>query len=756
MLFWSGQLKRTDPWTELNLTRADAKVAFQFIDPYGRYCHSFLQFNITCLHLLISGKDYQEGAASAMTEMSLLSSPDRQTGHYGAMSDQENIDSSPVHRDGNNQIMLSGAKPRRAPTVTPKRFRKFFTPRSSLSSRGGRQSKVARQLQDITKNGANLRRHDPLADHDSSEKIQAGVTLFRPIKRRRFSQDLCSSPPQSSPLKHVEPANELDVLTEIPVSPPASEADSLPTVLDVQIFPQPIRRANQFGSSRHVLERSFGDYDALSRGYRRNNSVVNHQANTAHFVTTPKDMFEFDGTSLPFCTIACNTNSLVAIGEEEGTVRIIDSSPSSDFNSTWVSFRPHHNAVMDMAFSSDDYLLATASGDQSARVVDMHTQQTTTMLCSHISSVKQVRFYPNNEKMMTTSSRDGTVQLWDLRMACDIPAQVLNSSIGLLLENENGSTPKACTSKAKLDVITAHTSSKRSISDNARKELSITSLQHLPHGREHLILTASEASASIKLWDLRSAGRRRVIPVSSTPVPDIHRRTRDYGINSLVLSGDGSRVYAVCRDASIYAYSSNHLALGCVPEMFPSDTRHRLLKQSTNGLAPLYSFKHPLFKLGSFYIKAALRPAKGDQCEMLAVGSTEQCPILMPTDERNHLHHRRAGQSELHSMDANDADLPDLPPKSSQTSACSTANAHSDIPVIQNGTPLIRGHEREVTSLTWTHNGDLVSVGDDFSARCWRKDPEKARELRSVGEAGGKRWRHGWACVDLSWDEEEC
>ena len=70
---------------------------------------------------------------------------------------------------------------------------------------------------------------------------------------------------------------------------------------------------------------------------------------------------------------------------------------------------------MDLAFSSDDFLLATASGDQTARIIDMRTQQTTHVLSGHTASVKQVRFQPGNEHVLATCSRDGSIQLWDMR-----------------------------------------------------------------------------------------------------------------------------------------------------------------------------------------------------------------------------------------------------------------------------------------------------------------------------------------------------
>ena len=88
---------------------------------------------------------------------------------------------------------------------------------------------------------------------------------------------------------------------------------------------------------------------------------------------------------------------------------------SAQFSTPHIYFQPHTNAVLDMAFSSDDHLLATASGDQTARIIDMKTQLTKFIFQGHHSSVKQVRFQSGNDNVIATSSRDGNVQIWDTR-----------------------------------------------------------------------------------------------------------------------------------------------------------------------------------------------------------------------------------------------------------------------------------------------------------------------------------------------------
>ncbi|KAK4888634.1 hypothetical protein LTR27_012478 [Elasticomyces elasticus] len=652
-----------------------------------------------------------------MAELPFFSS---QTSIYDthAIIDQENLASSPPPRS-------SSLKQRKPPTVTPKRFTKFFTPRLSSSVRGGRQSKAGRQLRDITKNGANLRRRGQvLPQDDMLRHLQADeLAVGRPVKRRRVGEkevdlglNLSSSPPQlqSSPLKRVQFVGQIDILEDEAASPSltASNADDeLPDLLQhLQPFPEPIRRLRGSNPTRRVLERSFGGHSALSQGPRGSQHCSPWQASTADFVSTPADVHSFrPGMAIPFCTTPCHTNSLVAIGDEEGSIRLLDTAPTSDFSTAHLNIRVHRNAVMDLAFSSDDYLLATASGDQTSRVVDMHTQSILCVLSGHASSVKQVRFQPNtNNNVLTTSSRDGTVQIWDLR--CSERGSMSTLRIGQrkgLNESSHSSEPSIRYPRSSLRVGPAHRSTKGtgtkspSTQNSEESAVSITAIEHLPHGREHLLVTASELSASVKLWDLRNAGRRGdPVPLASTPLPLSHRRTRNFGVSSMALSGDGARFYTLCKDATVYAYSTNHLVRGSAPEMSEDGKpgrRGRMGKEAKVGLGALYGFRHEALTTGSFYVKLAVRPAEGDKGEVLAVGSGSGTPVLFPTDERHFPRHTAEQLLEEEDEDEDD-DLPTAQSRKPTPAAGSTADT---LPIHTLGTALVRGHEhdREVTAV---------------------------------------------------------
>ena len=448
------------------------------------------------------------------------------------------------------------------------------------------------------------------------------------------------------------------------------------------------------------------------------------------------------------------------------------------FSTAYLAFRPHSNAILDLAFSPDDLLLATASGDQTSQVIDMRTQCATYTLAGHVSSVKQVRFQPGSSNVLASSSRDGSVQIWDLRCkGFNAPVR----DIRVPLEPSNSDTNrismpcKATWARSINTIFEAHASRQTVATNSAtvgkpapsfdapsktetpgrKGDVSITSLCFLQQGREHLLLTASEANASVKLWDLRTTHnhrRSRATPLSSTRQPESHNKHRHFGVTSLSLSGNGGRLYALCRDNTIYTYSTSHLMIGHAPELSNSFSKPRRSGgPEKEGLGPIYGFRHPKFHATTFYVKSALRPAKDDKSEMLAVGSSDGCAVLFPTDER-YMHH-----SNHQGMPSSNSPFPRPRPSLTRTDSGTglSTRLEDTIPVYQHGSALIQGHNKELTGLTWTTRGELVTVGDDFTARCWREDAAGARSLRLGGEGEGRRWGCGWAEAEKEWDDDE-
>jgi WD40 repeat protein len=386
----------------------------------------------------------------------------------------------------------------------------------------------------------------------------------------------------------------------------------------------------------------------------------------------------------------------------------------------------------------------------------MLTQETLHTLSGHCSSIKRVHFQPGaTNNILASCSRDGSVNIWDLRIrSADRPAQQLCIASNPSLE---GLHPGFNMPIASLrdSIRAAHSDRDRSRkpavskpkSIQRREEASVTSLLFLEGGREHLLATSSEADATVKLWDMRTTydtRRARPLPLSTTRPPGSHERHRRFGLTSMTLSSDGARLYTYCRDHTIYAYSTSHLILGSAPEMTTNSLRPRRAGGAEReGLGPIYGFRHRQLQASTFYVKLALRKQKGDQTELLAAGSGNDCAVLFPTSER-YLGCVTAAMSPA------DQKRPALRRLDSGSEIALSMD--DDVPIYQHGTAIVRGHQKEVTAVTWTSNGELVTVGDDFHVRCWREG-QAARELRSGGEGQGRRWMCGWAEADDAFDE---
>ncbi|KAJ5690551.1 hypothetical protein N7462_004943 [Penicillium macrosclerotiorum] len=687
-----------------------------------------------------------------------------------------------------------GRRPRKPPTVTPRSFRRFFTPRSLLDSgNNGSSVKTSRQaLRALTSPAVN--RLSPAftrtSKAGSARNPYDGLPedfIRTPSRKRKHSFSSAVSPLQSSPLKKVRVRSPVD-----------DEVDQKATIRDIDvanlgprgrcgataITPSslPKRRPVSPVSRSRSLQTSGSLFMRTLQGSRANRLTIRSTAGagwqdlTSEFHSRPEDRhscasYANEGSlALPFCNVSCNTNSLVAVGDEEGGIRLLDSSKDDDrgFSSAYLGFRPHMNSIMDLEFSSDDMLLATASGDQTSLIIDMTTQRPIHCLSNHVSSVKRVQFQPAaNNKVLATCSRDGNVNIWDLRCkGFERPSLQVRCSLESDIDPSTTAAPPKMTYPQVLNTIHgahAYTTPQKPALDKTepppfgRSDITVTTLAFLPPGQENLFVTASEASASVRLWDLRTAHNNRrgrpVLPLSTTREPDSHIKYRRFGLTSMAFGGDGSRLYTLCRDGTVYAYSTSHLVLGHAPELSLNHVRPRRSGGSDKeGLGPLYGFRHPRLQVSSFYVKLAMRKASNDRAEMLAVGSSDHCPILFPTDERF-----------LQSPMKTSAD--DLPTRTSLFTTRSglrrtnsgvglSGRLEDTIPIYQSGTPLVEGHQKEVTGVSWTVDGELISVSDDYSARCWREGPE-ARELRSSSNVEGRGWQCGWAATKDSYDDED-
>ncbi|CZT03230.1 related to lethal(2) denticleless protein [Rhynchosporium agropyri] len=709
---------------------------------------------------------------------------------------QENTSIEAIHGSSPPQSPKRGKKERRAPSVTPRKFTRFFTPRSTHGSLPNTRSR--RALNDIAAPNTSNRYTQssplqPFRDINGQESSPLGFT--RESKRRKVfhTMEMSNGKQLGFVGAHDEDSNMAGVLSSpceravqaLHYIEEDEEATSETEDEEGQIL-EPVKRIVRIqnrGLAGQLLHRSTG---TSPRHYLY--PVNDWQDHTAKFYSNPEDVHTsmsilHDGArrTIPFCArgLSAPGSSLVAIGDEEGYIRILESAKGGKppFTKTCFTVRLHSNAIIDMSFTDDDSRIATASGDQTARVFDMQKQATLAILGNHTASLKQVRWQPGagNKDVLATSSRDGSIQLWDLR--CNIADGPVNCIVaprdndpiydeprrgdGILFNRPvttiyDGHKPQAQVPAAIGDpdqIIAPFERQARS------GDVSITAIEFLPAGREHLLISASEADASVKLWDIRQTSLRNKPrgPLASTAQPQSHNRWRHFGVNTLNLSGDGSRFYTLCKDNTVYAYSTEHLMLGHVPELSTINPVRASTKLATQeGLGPLYGFRHPKLHATTFYVKSDIRKARNGKCEMLAVGSSDGFTILFPTDERY-----LPRQSQAHQLDVTAGnDLPsrifeNRPTLRRSGSGSFNSRVDDSLLISTTGTALVRGHDREVGSISWTSSGDLVTVGDDYLIRCWREDGDDAKDLRVGGEKDGRRWGSGWADVEESYDDDD-
>ena len=230
----------------------------------------------------------------------------------------ENLDSSPVLPTLSNQ---RGSKPRKAPTITPRSFTRFFTPKSSLK-RGGRIGASRQALRDITASASNRKgRRTPPKDtvqifREDGDGIEGGSKR----RKRKIPDSVDVTPDRSSPLKRIR-NQSLEVSED-----EGSDAGTVESRDDTE---DPLRRygrqqksteridgSNYRGGQGRYLRREIGihvrvsGHGCLGRGTRVSQEW---QRETTKFSTRPEDAYICVNVAtpvehtIPFCTASCNS-----------------------------------------------------------------------------------------------------------------------------------------------------------------------------------------------------------------------------------------------------------------------------------------------------------------------------------------------------------------------------------------------------------------------------------------------------------------
>lgn len=211
------------------------------------------------------------------------------------------------------------AKPRKPPSITPRSFTRFFTPKSSIE-KGSRMGSSRRILKDITASGNNARGRIRL----QADAIElSGEVTDRLRKRRRLSSSPNNGPDLSSPLKRIQnrspqifsdaesvtASSECDTDEDRPrdLSPTHKRRNARP--------PTPITRSSCLRTLGRDLQRElYGEIKKPARGWDRS-LAQDWQYETTRYHSRPEDRYSCKNVassstfSLPFCTAACNSRS---------------------------------------------------------------------------------------------------------------------------------------------------------------------------------------------------------------------------------------------------------------------------------------------------------------------------------------------------------------------------------------------------------------------------------------------------------------
>ncbi|MCA9262750.1 MAG: serine/threonine protein kinase [Planctomycetales bacterium] len=159
----------------------------------------------------------------------------------------------------------------------------------------------------------------------------------------------------------------------------------------------------------------------------------------------------------------------------------------------------HRATIVDIAFSPDSSLVATASQDNLARVWDVSSGTLTRECQGHGATVVALAF-PNSADRLLTASHDGTIKRWH------VPAQVqsvlkLESSVYGVDFSHDGRLVASCTSRGRIHLSRSDTGSLvASLDAHSNEVWRVRFLRR--EGRN--LLASTGRDLTVKLWDVES------------------------------------------------------------------------------------------------------------------------------------------------------------------------------------------------------------------------------------------------------------
>ncbi|KAG0333427.1 hypothetical protein BG004_000842, partial [Podila humilis] len=279
--------------------------------------------------------------------------------------------------------------------------------------------------------------------------------------------------------------------------------------------------------------------------------------------------------------VVANDARNLAVGDEDGSIHIVDTKSEDAHPSKTTTLFAHKNAIFDLCWSKDDKRIISASGDKTARLHDVETRKCIGTFSGHSGTLKSVSMKHGDDNIFATCARDGAVLIWDARCSSTttVPeGEIVHRPANRLLNVHSSgvrASPMKRTKSSNMDSGVSHMEGHNTAS----------AVQFMIHN-EHTIASTGTLDGSIKYWDVRKHGSYFKVdnptPVQvSTYVPTTKRA---HGLVSMALSPDGSALYAVSSDNHVYLYGA--ISLG----------------------KPMRRFSGEQFSCPNYYIKISVSP----------------------------------------------------------------------------------------------------------------------------------------------------
>lgn len=432
-----------------------------------------------------------------------------------------------------------------------------------------------------------------------------------------------------------------------------------------------------------------------------------------HLVSTNDDKFDFlDTNRIPYA-VKFNREipNYFTVADENGYVKVFKSYPKLKLVK---EFSVQNSCIYDLQWLNS-HEIACGGGDKTVNLYDLNTGTRTALLKGHTESVKSVSLIPNNQFVIASGSRDGSVLIFDTRFnrhqteasnsgneeTCASIKSVNQIQIAHFIDSNHSTsspstslTPSRASSRA-----TAHSNILKSKSSSLNQ-----SHHHVNHSlkrpspiacvafqNEHLLVSAGATDGLIKVWDIRkiyssSSAKKHIEPLplyifdnqlkknSSTSSPTAKLISKGY--SNLMFNSYRSKLYANCLNGQLYEYN-----------FATYNQNHTRSLSSCHKLDENNKVKLSYHTNQSNFIKASL-----SQCEnFLLTGSSDFNAYIYATNVNS-----------------------------------TSSEFRKKMPVI-----VLKGHTNEVTAVDWNpyDSNQLITCSDDNTMRMWsvKRDLEEIK-----------------------------